>query len=612
NRFFGDVQDLLKVDPEHELGKQYLHMLATRRRRFPSNRQGAVLPVPEMKDLTEPLPKGMPAWAFRQIEYLRRFKKLINFYVDERQIGNGELGGGLSDDGDFVATWGQLVLMDSDGDKIKAALEANENAFVEQGLFTNGLCSIQTDELHTSEEGLVSLAACLNVSPGSPKWMELAMETGRAVDWLTGINDAGHRHIKSTFFSGSVMAQEEPWGGQQACSYILLGPAWQVAQFNGNPHLLRMIREMADAVVDHYDEEEQRPHSYIRFSDDAENPAENGRAMGGERSLMMPAWKMWGKKEYWESMYPADRGGVCMKDTGLPVHPIKEGTSNVIDKALIAERYKRLTQKAAQREYYCTLGHPWIDRVYTEPGSLYCDRLADPSDVLNRCTYPTNRIAWKFTNWGDDERVAILSPIMEKDHVKLLVHNISDRDVWANIIGGDVEPGRWLVAQGVDVNDDDQAEEDIITGIREFERTGSFRVVLPAGKTSVIEMTLQEAGIPYWDRPDLGVGEEDVFVYDHGINVRIHSLGAVDSPQVDVVLKDADGNVLKKAVLPSLPAPTDLWPKYRDVTFFLHHIKSLKGCYVEIDPDHKITEITRANNIVKLDKMIQKRKPILS
>ena len=152
------------------------------------------------------------------------------------QISNGELGGGLSDDGDFVATWGQMVLMDADGDKVRKAIEANENAFYQQGMFTNGLCSIQTDELHSSEEGLVSLAACLNVSPGNPRWLEAAMETGRSVDWITGINSHGHRHLKSTFYSGSVMAREEPWGGQQSCSYISLEPAWQVAQFNGNPY----------------------------------------------------------------------------------------------------------------------------------------------------------------------------------------------------------------------------------------------------------------------------------------------------------------------------------------------------------------------------------------
>ena len=611
NRFSADVLDLLKVDPEHELGKQYLHMLASRRRFMPVDRRGVALEAPELPDMTEPVPDGVPAWAFRQIEYLRRYKKIINWYIDKRQISNGELGGGLSDDGDFVATWGQMVLMDADGDKVRKAIEANENAFYQQGMFTNGLCSIQTDELHSSEEGLVSLAACLNVSPGNPRWMEAAMETGRSVDWITGINSHGHRHLKSTFYSGSVMAREEPWGGQQSCSYISLEPAWQVAQFNGNPYLLRLLEELADSAVAHYRKDEGRIHSYVRFDDDEENNAGNGRNMG-ERTVLMPAWKLIGKQQYWDCQTPSERGGVTLMDTGIELHPILEGTEDVIDKEKVAARYKILVQKAAAKEYYCTQGHPWIDRVYVEPGSLYCDRLADPSDVYVRCTYPMNRIAWKFTNWGDDERVAILTPVTEADHVRIVVCNISDRDVLADVIGGDVLPGRWQIVCGTDTNEDDRADEDTVTMIREFEKDERVRVVLPQGVTTVIELKLVEAGKPYWERPDLGVSEEDIRIFDHGINVRIHSLGAVATPETEVVLKDEDGNVLKKAVLPSLPAPTDLWPKYRDVIFYLHHIKSLKGCYVEIDPEHKLQEITRANNIAKLDRALRERKPVLS
>lgn len=95
NRFSADVLDLLKVDPEHELGKQYLHMLASRRRFMPVDRRGVALEAPELLDMTEPVPDGVPAWAFRQIEYLRRYKKIINWYIDKRQISNGELGGRL-------------------------------------------------------------------------------------------------------------------------------------------------------------------------------------------------------------------------------------------------------------------------------------------------------------------------------------------------------------------------------------------------------------------------------------------------------------------------------------------------------------------------------------
>lgn len=611
NRFQRDVLDLLRVAPEHELGRYYLYMMMKHRKDMPKDRSGGEVELPQVGDLNQPLPEGVPAWAFRQIEYLRHYKKIINWFIDRRQIANGELGGGLSDDGDFVATWAQLVLMDSDGDKVRRAMFANENAFFEQGMFTNGLCSIQADELHSSEEGLVSLAACINASPGHPRWLEAAMETGRSVDWITGINQKGHRHLKSTFYSGSVMATEEPWGGQQSCSYISLAVAWQVAQYNGNPYLLRLLEELADSAVAHYHPENGGINSYLRFEDDEENTAGNGRN-SGERTLLAPAWRLLGKKEYWDSLVPADQGGRTKKDTGIELRPLKAGTQDVLDKEQIARRYEILNTDAAVKEYYCTEGHPWIDRVYVNPAALFCDRLGDPSDVFVRCTFPMNKIAWKFTNWGDDERVAILTPVTEDGRLRIVACNISDRDILADIIGGEVKPGQWKVTYGIDTNDDDRADEDRISFVQNFERTEKVRVMLAAGETTVIEMELVEEGEPYWSRPDLGVSEEDIRIYDHGVNVRIHSLGAVDTPQVDVVLKDADGNVLKKAVLPSLPAPSDLWPKYRDVVFYLHHVKSLRGCYVEIDPDHKIREITRVNNIASLEYALQKRKPVLS
>lgn len=611
NRFQRDVLDLLRVEPDHELGRHYLYMMMKHRRDMPKDRSGQEVELPQIGDLNEMVPAGVPEWAFRQIEYLRHYKKIINWYIDKRQIANGELGGGLSDDGDFVATWAQLVLMDSDADKVRRAMFANENAFFEQGMFTNGLCSIQADELHSSEEGLVSLAACINASPGNPRWLEAAMETGRSVDWITGINQKGHRHLKSTYYSGSVIAREDPWGGQQSCSYISLEVAWQVAQYNGNSHLLKLLEELADSAVAHYHPETGGINSYLRFDDDEENSAGNGRN-SGERTLLAPAWRLLGKPEYWNCLTSEDRGGRTEKDTGIALRPIKAGTEDVLDKEQVARRYRVLNNDAAVKEYYCTEGHPWIDRVYVNPAALFCDRLADPSDVFVRCTFPMNKIAWKFSRWGDDERVAILTPVTEDDRLRIVACNISDRDIYADLIGCEIKPGRWKVSCGIDSNDDDRADQDLVTFTQNFERTEKIRVVLAAGETTVIELELLEEGEPYWSRPDLGVSEEDVRIFDHGINVRIHSLGAVETPEVDVVLKDADGNVLKKAVLPSLPAPTDLWPKYRDVVFYLHHVKSLKGCYVEIDPEHRIQEITRANNIVSLERALSLRKPVLS
>jgi len=98
----------------------------------------------------------------------------------------------------------------------------------------------------------------------------------------------------------------------------------------------------------------------------------------------------------------------------------------------------------------------------------------------------------------------------------------------------------------------------------------------------------------------LGLGRDDIRRYDHGLNVRIHSLGSRPTPECTVALMDEEGNILKSALLPPLPAPIDNWPRYRDVVFNLHNVPELIGLRVVIDPECRLQEITRDNNSILL------------
>ena len=84
NRFDGDITDLLRVDPENELARDYWHEM--------NHEQ------PHPPFIVPQAPPGVPQWAFLQVEDLGYLKRLINWYIDNRQISNGEFGGGLSDD----------------------------------------------------------------------------------------------------------------------------------------------------------------------------------------------------------------------------------------------------------------------------------------------------------------------------------------------------------------------------------------------------------------------------------------------------------------------------------------------------------------------------------
>ena len=128
----------------------------------------------------------MPTWAFLQVEDLGYLKRLVNWYIDNRQIANGEFGGGLSDDSDFLNWWPGLRSWVSTPDKIKASLLKTMDAMYDQHMFTNGLATIQTDELHSYEDGFNVLGQAMQIDFGSPKQIERAMETARRLEWLTG------------------------------------------------------------------------------------------------------------------------------------------------------------------------------------------------------------------------------------------------------------------------------------------------------------------------------------------------------------------------------------------------------------------------------------------
>ncbi len=596
NRIYADVTDLIKIAPEHKPGQYYYYDVMAKSGRG----RPALMPGYRPDFTPTPVPQGVPAWAFEQIENLRYYKRLINWYIDNRQIENGELGGGLSDDGDFVATWGWLAMMGSDREKVLRAMADNLQAFYDQGLFTNGLCSIQADELHSSEEGLVTLAALLMADPSNPKWLERAMENARSIDWISGINPSGYRFIRSCYFNGSHYAADAPWDRTKPAVYSMLTPSWMLSRFNANRQIRQYLKEMADGVLAHYDAEKNELHTTIRFGDDHDFGPTTRAA--GLRSMLQAASNQTGNPAY-ESMLPEnqpDTDGQRPTQLGkTPKDFMPFDENGVVDKAAVAARYHELNFQSGIHEYYNTLGSCWIDRVQFSHDTVACHRVGDPTGLTARAVYPMGRFGWRFQD-GDDEKVAILAPCSRRDAVRILVANISGDTVCAQLVIDDMITGRYQVVTGIDTTGSDRADAQIVRYETHLENTRQIALQFAPNATTVVELTLLKAQAPSAQRYDLGICPQDVRLYAHGMNVTVHSLGCLPTPPADIVLRDAQGNELGRETLPSLPAPNDLWPRYRDVIFNLHGIASLKGCTVEIDPENKLCEITRANNIVRL------------
>jgi hypothetical protein len=156
--------------------------------------------------------------------------------------------------------------------------------------------------------------------------------------------------------------------------------------------------------------------------------------------------------------------------------------------------------------------------------------------------------------------------------------------------GWDVVAGQWRIGRAVGGTADPEAHT-------AWERTAGLELTFAPSKTTTWELSLETAASPVTERPDLGIGTDDVKAEKGGVRVTVHSLGALAAVPETLVLEDAAGVELSRATIPALPAPSDLQPK--TVRVMLATRAGWKpGMRVRILPVPGTPEITLLNNIV--------------
>ncbi len=186
------------------------------------------------------------------------------------------------------------------------------------------------------------------------------------------------------------------------------------------------------------------------------------------------------------------------------------------------------------------------------------------------------------------------------DHLKIVVYNLDAVPVETRMTGWEIDPGKWEITQGTRGNAETDPLENVTTRTASFERSTSLDFTFAPHTTTVLELKLTEKGVPYWSRPDLGIGADDVKVEGAKMTVTVHSLGSVDAPASKVALRDKAGKTLATAAVPALEAPVDLMPKTAQVTLAVPAGADLKGATVTVECGGDVPEITLMNNSVTL------------
>jgi hypothetical protein len=621
-RFKGDLQDLLRVNPDNVLGQRYA--------------AAATLPGAVRPKFTQPTPPaGVPLWAFRQTYLLGQVRRFVDFYIDHRQSDYGDFGGGISDDVDLTNMWPAVALMGTEPDKLKRSLHRLLEAAFTNGMFTNGLPTIQADELHSYEEGINCLAQNLILDYGNPQQLERAMDTARGIEWLSGVNAAGHRHIKSAYYNGKKMAEDGPWGWSKPYSYLVCQVPQLLVDFNGSPAAKKIQLDLADGLLAHRhvgDNGRTTLATSIHFSDDREGDLGRGFFPW---HMFWAGWKWTGDQKY---LNPILEGGSAMsvnadvldqldlrKDWAARNTPPDAGRRNPNatgelrpgnraatfrgsssehfawqtdgDKSHLERLYGQQIESCAVNEYIETEGSLWIDRVGAPTTELQRARLGGVALVRNGL-YPGHVVSWKFAAPANSQSVALLVPDATPTGFKVIACNLEATPVTATMTGWNIDPGVWTVTQGADTNNDDVADGPTESSEPEFGRSQSIEVKLPPHATTILTLKLKVPGTPYWSRPDLGISSADISRQADGVHVRVHSLGSVAAPASKVMLRDSAGNIIATVPMPALAAPNDLHPKTADVVLKVPAGTKLDGATLVVDPDNTLGEITTLNNSV--------------
>jgi hypothetical protein len=633
-RFEAEIDDLMRVDPNHWPGRDY----------YAEGITGKVPVYPHPSP-----PPGVPLWAFRQVDLLGRVQNFVEWYIDHRQSAFGDFGGGISDDDDFTNMWPGVALMGADPPKLTTSLRRLLDACYKNGMFTNGLSTIQADELHGYEEGIEAMGEDLILEYGNPTILERAMETQRGVEGITGINSAGHRHIMTAYYNGKKMATDGVWGWSKPASYLVLQPGEMLVNYNGNPRAKKIILELADGLLAHRHLGENGRYTLpatIEFKTD--RTLESGGHGGAVWSLFWSAWRWTDQHKYVDPILDGGQSGVAAVNANLldildlrqqlgpgilssPSDGNRRGgagasggrrgsdsesggglltttQSSAIDhfkwqvsgdKQYLEKLYAAEIDKCEVVKYIDTEGSLWIDRIGMPYTDLQRARLGGIA-LVRGGTIPGHVVSWDFRAPATDQSLGILIPNATPTGFKVIAYNLETRPVHASMTGWNIDPGIWEITQGISSTNQDDADTAIQTRTIPFENTRAVDLTFAPRATTVLTFTLKTAGTPYWQRPDLGLAREDVQVSGRDLLVRVHNLGSVSSPATILAFRDHDGRIVATAAVAPLSPPIDLFPKTEQVRLTLPAGVSVAGGSVELDPDRSLEEITHLNNTVKL------------
>ena len=189
-------------------------LLTVAQEAFPQNQMlGLYFNRPVPWTFTKQSAPAAPDWAVHQRESLEKLREVIHWWVDHRQLPNGEYGGGWNDDVEMWRRWVPVLLAFEDEKSVQAQ-ELLSTRLLTHPRLAGGYVNHITDVEHSSEEISDVLTPMMHLKPKEALWKQKVLRLAELMrqQWM-GVNEQGQLQFKSAYFS----QQEIDITPQKAC-----------------------------------------------------------------------------------------------------------------------------------------------------------------------------------------------------------------------------------------------------------------------------------------------------------------------------------------------------------------------------------------------------------
>jgi hypothetical protein len=207
-------------------------------------------------------------------------------------------------------------------------------------------------------------------------------------------------------------------------------------------------------------------------------------------------------------------------------------------------------------------------------------------------------------SWENDpgENLARLVTYAATDSLKINLYNFSEAPVETTMRVWRLEPGKYDLTEGPDLDDDGEidAGSEKSSGERELQRFSKLTLSIPSRVNYAISLDQVESIEKPELLADLAISEEGVREEGNAVKIAIHNIGAGPAPEAILKVQHRSRGNDQTLNVPPMPSPVaGLHAQKVDV--FVKDMALDEIAAIRIDPENQIDEILEDNNFIRFE-----------